>query len=88
MPVVDNGRRIELASRPSKTPGRWRNRSYASGLSPGADIAVCGPVERAKLEADLALVREHFGLNISRAFRLALHLTANAIRKNRAMPEV
>lgn len=36
------------------------------------------------LLADMTLVREHFGANNSEALRLALHLTANAIRANTA----
>lgn len=38
--------------------------------------------------ADVALVREHFGANNCEAIRIALHLTAQAIRKNRAHVDV
>lgn len=38
--------------------------------------------------ADLELVREHFGLSEGDALRISLHLTANAIRANKAHPEV
>lgn len=41
-----------------------------------------------QVEADLETVREHFGLNLSDAVRVSLHLSANAIRNNRAMPEI
>lgn len=33
---------------------------------------------------DLAMVREHLGLTMSEALTVALHLTAQAIRQNRA----
>jgi hypothetical protein len=38
---------------------------------------------------DLALIQEHFGsVSRSTAARLAIALTANAIRKNKALPDV
>lgn len=37
---------------------------------------------------DMALVQEHFGVNISGAMRIALHLAADAIRRNKANVEL
>jgi hypothetical protein len=37
---------------------------------------------------DMTLVRQRFGLNVSEAIRVAIHLTAEAIRANKSLPEV
>jgi len=41
-----------------------------------------------KVEVNIDLIREHFGVNNSDALRISLQLTANAIRANKARVEV
>jgi hypothetical protein len=52
------------------------------------DLELYSPIKVKATAADLALVQEHFGLNMSEALNVSLHLTANAIRNNKATPEV
>lgn len=42
----------------------------------------------AQLWSDMELVRGHFGSSQSEALRISLHLTANAVRNNRAVPDL
>lgn len=87
MPVVDGNRRVNLepyrdAHCADKRSVR-KNFQITNGLSLGAR----GKTIR-KVQSDMALVREHFGLNISDSLRIALHLTAKAIRANKSLPDV
>ncbi len=47
-----------------------------------------GAAKIARVEENLAVVRDHFGTNIAEAFRIAVHLAAQAIRENKALPDV
>lgn len=85
MPVVDHGQRVNVVHRnhkpPNKEQERWTRRKYRIG-SNGVQLHVYGNNIKAT-EADLKVVREHFGTNITDSFRVALRLTAQAIRKGR-----
>lgn len=96
MPVVTNGKSSSVGSKayPSRKapPGDhrgWNQKLYcADTAGVRARISVYGDTARLKVEENLAAVRAHFGVNVSDAMRISLHLTANAIRNNRAMPEI
>src|SRR5262249_55378505 len=45
-------------------------------------------IDTENLENDIALIQEHFGTSRSLSGRLAIRLTAQAIRANKALPEV
>jgi hypothetical protein len=91
MPVVMNGRRISLAA-----PGtvlscgtKSKPQPHVSVVCKEKRVEVKGHRGDATLINDITLIQEHFGcLTISEAGRIAFHLTANAIRANRALPEV
>lgn len=91
--IVDGARQLTVAALgPSTAKGRVSNQSQTRLQTKiGKERLFCDLGRRAKCEvslADLALVQEHFGANRSEALRLSLHLTAQAIRRNRALPEL
>ena len=97
MPIIDNGRRIQLTptKHASRKPPRgdhkegWAQRLYyADTKNVRARASVYGVDAVKDFEEKLALVREHYGVNVSDALRISLHLAAKAIRANRALPEV
>ena len=61
---------------------------FPKGYEPAMYTVERGGKAGVQVIEDMALVREHYGLNISDALRIALHLTANAIRANKAHVEV
>jgi hypothetical protein len=73
-----------------KTADQSKRLRYTVSWDPPSKLFVsAGQLpDMAILSQDLAVVREHFGLPTSRAFKLALHLTANAIRADKARPVV
>ena len=89
--IVDGNRKVQLG------------RTF-SGAAPGGDNAVhkfdvrvgakktlqmsVYPRDAETTLANMATVREHLGVNVSDAIRIALHMTANAIRANKAQVEV
>lgn len=101
--IVDGGRTIPIGRRVGGFRGRGVptdplnnphiNRFNCKMTIPGAAPRKTYVIERGgkmgeQVMQDLTVVREHMGLNISDALRISLHLTANAIRSNRARVEV
>lgn len=89
--IVTNGRGQALTGKTPKTPMNTQSNRYASVhyVTAGGVLSVKRGGEAGRvLVADMATVRDHFGVNQADALRLSLHLTARAIRKNRALPEV
>jgi hypothetical protein len=80
------GATTPIAGAPRRTANRYSSARFAIGK--GTPSVKRGGKEGKTLLADMALIRNHFGVNQSDALRLSLHLTAQAIRKNRALPEV
>lgn len=95
MPIVHYGGRIDLRL-PRNAPHPGTGAAKVARLSLGKvggtgrhiGIAASRKARVAQILDDLTVVQEHFGVSRSEALRLSLHLTANAIRKNRALPDV
>lgn len=85
MPIVDGKRRIETVHAEPQYVNPPNSKTTFKASVGGKAIVnlsvINGAVE--KVEADLAVVREHFGLNISDSLKTSLHLVANAIREGR-----
>jgi hypothetical protein len=90
MSVISRGKVIAVlgASHPKRPTNTWQQKQIQVQHAPRRTISVYGPVCVARLESELQVVREHFGCNVSDAFKIALHLTARAIQKNKAFPEI
>lgn len=90
MPVVDNGREFEFKGcKGARTSRGGKNLVSVRGGNKTINIVTNRKARKARIEADLGLIQEHFGgISRSEAARLALSLTANAIRANKALPEV
>jgi hypothetical protein len=93
--IVHNGRRINVGAWGGQQPRRNETQPYrGNNVSVRADgVVVAMYCNRKKPLArfldDLGLIQEHFGgLSRSAAARIAVALTANAIRKNKALPDV
>lgn len=81
--VVDNGRVRTL--KPARMPRRaWPDHPVKSYVNGRVKAFGCHTIEQ--VEANLAIVREHFGTNISDAFRMSLHLVARAIKAGKMTP--
>jgi len=93
--IVDGGRRIPVVParghggpRPVGTPRRTYTAVSKTKQSPAVRMTVWGAANIQRVEENLAVVRSHFGTNIAEALRTAVHLTAQAIRNNKALPDV
>lgn len=88
--VVTNGRRVPVLGRSASKPTQsWRGRQHFVNRVGGKRYHVHSFGHAiASFEENLMDVRAHFNVNVSDAFKLALHLTAQAIRQNRALPRV
>lgn len=94
--IVKDGKRYTLGPtrRPSGLaelgPRARLKKTYTIRCGKGSrtDFSVCGREGIAAMENNIAVVREHFGVNLTDALRIAIHLTAKAIGKNRAFPEI
>lgn len=95
MPIVDGNRRIEpIGHGTVRAPQAGEERNMPTKKF---DVKRKGLYDLQmhvfrkdgdKTLENMALVREHFGLNVSDTLRLALHLTANMIRADKAHVEV
>lgn len=83
--VVSGGRAQAVVGRVAAlATHKWARRSHEVGKG-GPKVAAYG-LAGDTMDADLHTVRTHFGLNVSNAFRVSLHLVANAIREGRMNP--
>lgn len=90
MPVVNGKRVVNLEPHRSAhvdLPSRRKNFCMRTDNGNQVSLTARGPTID-YVQRDLALVRTHFGLNISDSMRVALHLTAEAIRADKALPDV
>lgn len=83
---VTEEKRVPLRNGAGATCAAFRAHTKIGGKA--LDLTVYRPGEGALVAGDLALVQEFFGTNISDTLRLAVRLAANAIRANKALPEV
>ena len=84
MPVVVGGRKVTVAptcGTPRTTS--WKKKSYRLGHH-GPTFNAYGPRNIVKAESNVATIRQHWGVNISDAIQISLHLTAQAIKQNKA----
>ncbi len=91
MSIVTNGRRTQVVNKYESNPPRVRSRAkFECRTSDGGkqQLHVYKKPEDDVVLKNMALVRMHFGTNVSDTLRLALHLTAQAIRANKAHVEV
>jgi UDP-N-acetylmuramate-alanine ligase len=85
--IVTNGRaQPVLTTRNPPNAATWQRRTLKVGHG-GRQFSFYGK-SIAQLEANLNTLHEHFGVNRTAAVKIALHLTAQAIRHNRARPAV
>jgi hypothetical protein len=87
--IVNNGKRHRVGPPKYGTGGYKLDLKLDAKTKTKLYIAYGQKRVAARLFDDFALIQEHFG-NISRsaAARIAIALTANAIRKNKALPNV
>ena len=76
MPIVDHGRSIAVVPNGKPPSARIRRVRYY--------LDVYRKDEALRVTEDMRVLREHFGLNNVETLRLALHLSANAVREDRA----
>lgn len=83
MPVVVGNKRISavVKAKPGDGERGWNARKYKVGNN-GAQFLIYGAKILA-VEDNIAAIRAHFGCNRTDAFKMALHLTAQAIRNGR-----
>ena len=91
--IVDGGRRVaplsqHLEPKSYRSSNRYAIAYFGAKLDTRKVFVRRGGIAGRALLDDMARVREHFGVNGADALRLALHLTAQAIRKNKSLPEV
>lgn len=86
MPIINRGQATRLVEWHRPAGGNsWRRRQF----SPTKKLRISAFGTRGEtVLRELELVAAHFGVNKSRAFQIALHLTAKAIKQNRALPDV
>jgi len=92
MPIVADGKRLAVLRSNGRGDARRggvpRLRHRIKENKREFPLQVFRKTEIPTVAGDVALVREHFGVNVSDALRISLHLTAQAIRENRALPSV
>jgi hypothetical protein len=83
VPIVVGNKRIPPLARVKPGTGErgWAARKYRVGAN-GAQFIVYGKKIQA-VEDNIAVIRAHFGCNRTDAFKMALHLTADAVRRGK-----
>jgi len=98
MPIVENGRSVTRLLQPhvkqdckKMTVGfHLTGHDYAkvNGKRRRLHLSSTNKKRTAQISDDLTLVCNHFGLSMTESLTVALHIAANAIRKNRAVPDI
>lgn len=95
--VIHGARKIgllqphEKIKRPENIPGfhlTGHDYAHVNGKRRRLHLSSTSKKRIEQIGTDLAVVCEHFGLSMTEALTVALHLTANAIRAGKAVPSV
>ena len=87
--VMHRGQQVRVGGSPScNVPAspKWRRRQYRTWKH-GPKFSAFGN-GIATVEANLAAIQGHYGVNRTDAFKISLHLTARAIEQNTARPVI